>query len=87
MLLKLLGGLFNLGILPIVVLFLVMLFAPQLIEPVVGAGGSFGDLLGGLVPVDGAETAGAEAFGEGGLLTLFIGVLTGRLAGFFGSRD
>ena len=87
MLLKLLGGIFTLGLLPIAVLFLVMLFAPSLIAPIVVAGAAFGDLLGGLIPVDGAETAGAEAFGQGGLLILFVGVIMGRIAGFFGSRD
>lgn len=87
MLLKLLGGILNLGIMPIVILFVVMMFGADYLGPLVGAGGSLGDLLGGLIPLEGAEGASAEAFGNGGLVTLFVGVIMGRIAGFFRSQD
>lgn len=87
MVMKALGGILNLGILPIVVLFLVTLFASDYLGPVLGAGDTLGGLIGGLVPLDGAEGAGDGAFGGDGLVTLFLGVLMGRFAGFFGGRD
>ncbi|GGY40010.1 hypothetical protein [Parvularcula lutaonensis] len=79
-------GLFNLGILPLVVVFLIAMFAPGIFDQLAAGGDTVVNLIGDLIPVEGAENASGELAG-GSLVTLYLGVLLGRVAAFFRSRD
>lgn len=79
-------GLFNFGVAPMIVVFLIAIFAPGIFDQLAAGGDTVTEMIGNLIPMEGAEGASSDLAG-GSIVTLYLGVLLGRVAAFFRSRD